>query len=145
MHKSLFFFLIFVTNKIFKTLFTERDVNLDIVYQNKDFMLVNFVFFNFSVTKPYSFCVFLSILYILSKFHIIFILYDVPPFLCLNQKLIRTVNLQFQNCSLKIYTFKTAPSKNILICNFNLLFIRIIRKVFKVSSNHFIFKTLAFF
>ena len=78
--KVFFFFHIFVTNKIFKTLFTERDVNLDIVYQNKDFMLVNFVFFNFSVTKPYSFCIFLSILYILSKFHIIFILYDVPPF-----------------------------------------------------------------
>ena len=51
------------------------------------------------------------------------------------------VNLQLQIFSFKKCVFKIAPSKNSLIFSFNLFFIRIIRRTFKVISslsNHFL-------
>ena len=62
MHKGLIFFIISVTNEIFKILFTKRKliryyyfVNIYIVYQKRTFILMKFVFFNFSVIKFYNF------------------------------------------------------------------------------------------
>ena len=67
------FFSIFVTNKIFKTFFTKRDIIryyyfLNIcIYQNRAFTLFKFLFCNFSITKFY---IFLSIfIYAFKKFY----------------------------------------------------------------------------
>ena len=56
------FFIIFVVNEISKVLFTERKliryyyfINIYIVYQNRAFILIKFVFFNFSIIKLYNF------------------------------------------------------------------------------------------
>ena len=64
-HKGLFF-SIFVTSEIFKILFTKRKlirycylINIYIVYWNRAFMLMKYVFFNFNIIKLYN--VFLSI------------------------------------------------------------------------------------
>ena len=60
---------IFVTNEIFKILFTQRKlyrsyyfIYIYIVYRNRTFILMKFVFFNFSVIKVYNF--FYPVLYI---------------------------------------------------------------------------------
>ena len=56
------FFIIFVTNEIFKILLTKRKlikyyyfIDIYIVYQNGRFILLKFVFFNFSAIKFYNF------------------------------------------------------------------------------------------
>ena len=58
------FFINFVTNEIFKILFTKRKliryyyfVNIYIVYRNRAFILMKFVFFNFRVIKFYNFLI----------------------------------------------------------------------------------------
>ena len=50
------FFIIFVANEIDKIFFTEKKliryyyfIDIYIVYQNRNFMLMKFVFFNFSI------------------------------------------------------------------------------------------------
>ena len=55
-HKGLFFLIIIVNNEIFKIFFTKRKliryyyfINTYIFYQNRAFILMKFVFFNFSV------------------------------------------------------------------------------------------------
>ena len=56
MHKDLIF-SIFVANKEFKNFPIKYYyfINIYIVYQNRDFMLIKFVFFNFNVIKSYNF------------------------------------------------------------------------------------------
>ena len=56
------FFTIFVTNKIFKAIFTGKNfvwcyylINIYIIYQKLVFILVKFVFFNSGFTKLYNF------------------------------------------------------------------------------------------
>ena len=62
MHKGLFFLRIFTANKIFKIVFTKRDLiryyyftNIYIIYQNRSLILVKFVFVNFSILNLYNF------------------------------------------------------------------------------------------
>ena len=57
-HKGIIFFNIFVANKIFKSLFTKRDliihnycVDIYIFYGNRFFMLVKILFLDFNITK----------------------------------------------------------------------------------------------
>ena len=61
MHKSLRFFRIFVSNEIFKTLFNKRKfiryyyfINIYIVCQNRAFILMKFVLFNFKIIIFYN-------------------------------------------------------------------------------------------
>ena len=82
MHKDLIFFIIFVTNDIFKIFFTERNliryyyfINNYIVYRNRAFMLMKFVFFNFSIIKIY---IFLSVFTHGFKIFYIFLIYNFP-------------------------------------------------------------------
>ena len=55
-------FIIFGNNEIFKILFIEGKpiryyyfINSYIIYQNRDFLLIKFVLFNFSIIKFYNF------------------------------------------------------------------------------------------
>ena len=61
-HKGLIFCRIFVTNEMFKILFTKRKlircyyfISIYIFYQNRAFILLKFEFFNFSIIKFYNF------------------------------------------------------------------------------------------
>ena len=79
----LYFFIIFVTNEIFKILFTKRKliryyhfIDIYVIYQNRA------LFFNFSVIKFYNF---LSIFIYGFIFFIIFLIYNFLLFFHLNQ------------------------------------------------------------
>ena len=59
---------IYIRNEIFKKLLTKRYLiryyyfsNISIVCQNRDFMLVKFGLFNFSITKLYDFLIYFYI------------------------------------------------------------------------------------
>ena len=61
MDKGLIFFSIFIANKTFKIIFTKRDliryyyfINIYIMYGNRAFILVKFVFFNLMVYKCFT-------------------------------------------------------------------------------------------
>ena len=82
-HKGIIFFRIcFLPNKIFKTLFTKRNlvryyfsINVYIMYQNMAFALLIFVFFNFTIAKHYN----LSTHFIYdNKFFYFFHFYNTP-------------------------------------------------------------------
>ena len=56
------FFIVFVTNEIFRILFSKRKlmkffyfINIYIVYRNRTYILMKFVFFSFNVIKLYNF------------------------------------------------------------------------------------------
>ena len=73
------FFIIFVTNDIFKILFTKRKLiryyyftNIHIVYQNRAFILMQFVFFNFTAINFYIFYPFLYMVLIFFKTFLIY-------------------------------------------------------------------------
>ena len=62
MHEGPIFLIIFVNNEIFKILFTKIKfikyyyfINIYIFYWNRAFILMKFLFFNFSVIKFYDF------------------------------------------------------------------------------------------
>ena len=115
------FFSIYVTNKIFKSFFTKRDFiryyyfHIYIFYQNRVFMLIKFVFFDFSLTKIYNF---LSIFIYAFKFYIyIYILIYNFTFALFTLEF--EVNLQLQGCSwhlvlINFYVFFFFSQINIL-------------------------------
>ena len=87
-HKGLFF-SIFVTNEIFKILFTKRKViryfhfiNIYVVYQYRAFILMKFKLFNFRIMKI---CNFFFHFYVWFKFLITFVIYNFSTFFNLNQ------------------------------------------------------------
>ena len=142
MHKGLFF-TISVANKIFKTFFTKRDliryyylINIYIAYWNRAFMFGKFLFFYFSITEIYNF---LSIF--IHTFTIFYIFTIYLPFFLLNQHFAVNLQLkkflyqkiQLQDSSLKKY--KIALSRASWCFSFNLFFIKILRRIFKVTSN----------
>ena len=107
------FFSIYVTNKIFKSFFTKRDFiryyyfHIYIFYQNRIFILIKFVFFDFSLTKIYNF---LSIFIYAFKFYIYIYIYVyiyiyiykyilIYNFTCALFTLEFEVNFQLQGCS----------------------------------------------
>ena len=62
---EVYFFIIFVANEIYKILFTERKlirqyyfINIYIAYRNRAFILMKFVFLNFSIVRLYNFFIF---------------------------------------------------------------------------------------
>ena len=69
MHKYLTFST-FIASKILTIFFTKRDL---VVFQNKAFLLLKFVYFNFSITKL---CNFHPFLYMALNFFIIFLIYN---------------------------------------------------------------------
>ena len=78
------FFTIFVTSKIFQTTFTKINliryyyfINIYIVYLNRLFVLVKFMFFYFSTTTLYNF---LSVFIYALIFFIISMIYNAPVF-----------------------------------------------------------------
>ena len=78
------FFSIFVAKKIFKTLLPQKYfikyyyiISIYIVYWNRALILVKFVFFDFSITKDYTF---FSFLHIISVLEIFFLAYNFPLF-----------------------------------------------------------------
>ena len=80
MHKGLIFFSIFVSNKIFKIIFTKRNFIRYYYLINiyRFIILMKSVFFNFSIIKFYNF--FYPFLYLVLKFLIIFLIHSFPLF-----------------------------------------------------------------
>ena len=112
---EVYFFIIFVANEIYKILFTERKlirqyyfINIYIAYRNRAFIMMKFVFLNFSIIRLYNFFIFF--IYGFKCFYNIFNLQFSTFFhlnFCSNQ--LSEVNLQL---------------RNILIFSFNLFSIK---------------------
>ena len=83
MHKGLIFFIIFVANEIFTLSFAKRDfiryyyfINIYILYRNRSFMMVKFLFLDLNIIKFYN-C-FFHFYIRFQKFSYIVLIYNFP-------------------------------------------------------------------